>query len=74
MVLVVLVLAIGFVSCSEGDLFDVSCDCEYVTYDNGVETFRSSWDASCDDEVLNTSTYTYSDGSTVTTVTKIECR
>lgn len=49
------------------------CDCEYVSYENGKESYRSSWDASCEDEVLSTSTYTHYDGSTTRTVTKIEC-
>lgn len=51
-----------------------ACDCDYVTYDNGKETYRSSWDASCGDEVLSRSTFTHYDGSVTKTITQIECR
>jgi len=66
----IIVLALVLTSCE--DVF--KCDCEYVTYDNGVETYRSSWDASCSDEVLSTSTYTSYDGSTIRSRTVIECK
>ena len=58
-----------FASCED----DV-CNCEYVTYDDGVETYRSTWDASCKDELLDESVFTYSDGTKSYSRTEIQCK
>ena len=50
------------------------CDCEYVSYDDGIETYRSSWDASCENEVIDESVYTYSDGTKTYSRTEIQCK
>jgi hypothetical protein len=57
-----------------------SCDCEYVVYDSNptnnytwTETYRSSWDSSCDDEKIDESVYTDSDGKKWYSETVIEC-
>ena len=73
-ILLVLVAVLAITACDEGDLLDISCDCEYVTYDNGRETYRSTWDASCNSEVLSRSTYTSYDGTVINSVTQIECK
>ena len=55
------------------------CDCEYVTYSSNptnnytwTETYRSTWDSSCHDEVLSESTSTIS-GNEWYSRTEIEC-
>ena len=55
-----------------------SCDCEYVTYENinnqgWAETYRSSWDATCEDELLRSWSYTTSNGTVTLSETYIEC-
>lgn len=57
------------------------CDCEYVVYDKDQttnyrweEVYRSSWDASCFDEVIDESTYTDSSGNKWYSRTEIECK
>lgn len=66
-------------------LFIWSCeeetfDCEYVSYDKSpgqsayAETYRSSWDASCDNELLDESVFTHSDGTKTYSRTVIECK
>jgi len=56
-----------------------SCDCDYVVYDSDptnnytwTETYRSSWDATCEDELMDESTYTIS-GQSWYSRTEIEC-
>jgi hypothetical protein len=70
----ILFTSMMFVSCEE------ACDCEYVTYDsdptnnyNWTETYRSTWDASCEDEILDESTYTIS-GQSWYSRTEIQCK
>ena len=65
-----LFLVIFMSSCEEDEV----CNCEYVNYDDGVETYRSSWDASCYNEVLDESVYTYSDGTKSYSRTEIQCK
>lgn len=68
---ILLLAALLFTACEEEEEM---CDCDYITYEDGKETYRSTWDASCEDEVLSESTFTYSDGSTVRTRTVIKCK
>lgn len=73
-VLVVTIVFLGmFTSCEQ------TCDCQYVTYDtdengNWKESYRSTWDASCDSETLDESKYTSWDGTVSYSRTEIECR
>ena len=71
----ILLFSLGFLSCE-----DDSCNCDYVEYESNPlnnyewqETFRSSWDASCEDEFLNESVYTDSDGEKWYSETYVEC-
>ena len=66
----IIVLFVSFLFSCEDDV----CNCEYVTYDDGVETFRSTWDASCKDELLDESVFTYSDGTKSYSRTEIQCK
>lgn len=56
------------------------CDCDYVVYENTpytdgwVETYRSYWDVSCYDELLDKSVYTDFEGQKWYTEIYIECR
>ena len=55
-----------------------NCHCEYVVYekDEGeryTETYRSTWDASCEDEVLSEDVFTF-DGFRSYSKTVIECK
>lgn len=63
------------VSCGDS----LSCDCEYVVYDSDptnnyvwTESYRSTWDSSCQDEILDESTFTI-DGEPWYSRTEIEC-
>jgi len=49
------------------------CKCDYVTYRDGKEVYRSSWDETCKDETLNESVYTRPNGTRVYSKTVIEC-
>jgi len=58
-----------------------SCDCDYVTYDSDptnnyvwTETYRSSWDTTCEDELMDESTYTDSEGQKWYSRTEIDCK
>jgi len=70
--------AVILMSCVE-DEPTVSCNCEYVVYESEAhqtimyETYRSTWSASCEPEILDQSSFTYSDGSKSYSTTKIEC-
>ena len=68
-IIMFIVLLGSIISCES-----FKCDCEYVTYTDGRETYRSSWDASCGDETLSTSTYTNYDGTKSYSKTVIECK
>lgn len=55
------------------------CDCDFVYYNalNGgewVEKYRSTWDETCVSEILDETTYTYSDGTVQQLYTVIECK
>jgi len=70
----ILILGMALSSCES-----ISCDCEYVVYEKTTgsswrETYRSDWDASCGDEVLDRSQFTSWDGSVTYSKTEIECR
>ena len=72
--IIIFLLIAPLTSCEE-----LRCDCEYVTYDsnptnnyNWTETYRSSWDASCSDELLDESTMTIS-GRRWYSRTEIQC-
>ena len=59
---------------------DSSCDCYYVSYDSDptnnyvwTETYRSTWDSSCDNEILDQSTYTDFEGQKWYSRTEIQC-
>ena len=63
-----------FSSCEE------DCDCEYVVYDSDptnnytwTESYRSTWDTTCEDEVLDESTSTIM-GEPWYSRTEIECK
>ena len=53
---------------------DEVCNCDYVSYDDGVETYRSTWDASCEDEILDEAVFTLSDGTKIYSRTEIQCK
>lgn len=70
----IIILFILFTSCED------ECTCFYVTYESNpqnnykwTETYRSSWDVTCGDELLDSSVYTDSDGKKWYTDTYIEC-
>ena len=61
--------------------YDYSCDCDYFVSESNplnnhrwTETYRSYWDASCYDELLDQSTYTDYDGGKWYSKTYIECK
>ncbi len=69
MVVLAFLVLIFLASCE-----DNVCNCEYVTYDDGVETYRSTWDASCKNETIDESVFTYSDGTKSYSRTEIQCK
>jgi len=75
--LIIILFGCVLLSSCEGSL---SCDCDYVSYDSNptnnyvwTETYRSSWDTTCENERLDESTYTDSDGQKWYSYTDIEC-
>ena len=61
------ILCLFFISCDQ-------CDCEYVTYENGIEIGRQYWNQNdCKDETLSVYTYYNSDGQLIQVRTVIEC-
>ena len=49
------------------------CDCDYVTYENGIEIFRQDWSQDCEDQTLSGNTYYNPEGQIVHLITVIEC-
>jgi len=63
---------VSLASCE--DLEFTYCTCYLVLYENNVEIFRSAWDNdTCQGEVMDEITYTYSDGTKHYTRTEIQC-
>lgn len=74
MKLIILLTALAFMGCGE------ICNCDYVVYDSNPttnyqwrESYRSSWDTSCEDELIDESTYTDNQGDKWYSKTLIEC-
>jgi hypothetical protein len=70
-IILISITAFLFSSCEE------ECDCDYVVYDRNppagwVETYRSTWDTTCEDELLDESQFTFN-GYTSYSKTLIEC-
>ena len=68
---------ISIIACEEEEI----CDCEYIVFDSDptnnyqwTESFRSTLDASCENEVLSESTFTDSDGEKWYSRTEIQCK
>ena len=62
----ILYLCLFFISCDQ-------CDCEYVTYENGIEIGRQYWNQDCEDQILSSYTYYNFDGQLIQVRTVIEC-
>ena len=63
----ILCLCLFFISCDQ-------CDCEYVTYENGIEIGRQYWNQDdCEDQTLSVYTYYNFDGQLIQVRTVIEC-
>ena len=61
-----LCLCVFFISCNE-------CDCDYVTYENGIEIYRQDWNQHCEDQILSGDTYYNFEGQIIYLTTVIEC-
>ena len=76
-VLTIVGIALLSISCGEGDVFDTACNCDYVVYDvkggAEVESYRSSWTATCDSELLDETVFTYN-GVQEVSRTYVECK
>jgi hypothetical protein len=72
----IMIIAVLFLaSCQE------QCDCQYIKTESNpsnnyrwTQTYISTWDASCSNENLNSSTYTDSQGKQWYTKTEIKCK
>ena len=62
----ILYLCMFAISCDQ-------CDCEYVTYENGIEIGRQYWNQDCEDQILSSYTYYNFDGQLIQVKTAIEC-
>jgi len=62
----ILCLCLFFISCNQ-------CNCEYVTYENGIEIYRQDWSQHCEDQTLSGGTYYNSEGQYTHLITAIEC-
>ena len=60
------ILCLCFISCNQ-------CDCDYVTYENGIEIGRQDWSLHCEDQTLSGYTYYNSEGQIIHLTTVIEC-
>ena len=61
-----LCLCLFFISCNQ-------CDCNYVTYENGIEIYRQDWSQDCEDQTLSGYTYYNFEGQIIHLTTVIEC-
>ena len=63
----ILCLCLFFISCNQ-------CDCDYVTYENGIEISRLDWSSQhCEDQTLSGDKYYNSEGQIIHLITAIEC-
>ena len=61
-----IILCLFFISCDQ-------CDCDYVIYENGMETYRQYWNQDCEDQTLSSETYYDFDGQLIQRIIVIDC-